>query len=203
MNLTHHATLLQINSPADHQLDFARERYEIFDRYYEKFGIDDARSLVARAYSRPANTEELLVIVRADFITHEAQNALLKVLEEPPVSTKFIFLVPRDFSMLPTLSSRFSFYQESTAESSKENLTYKEFAEAGYKDRITQIDKATKAKDLSWQREVKIGLINFLKNNGAKVSGYKEMEYVSRTLLTRGASNKMLFEHLALMLNSR
>ncbi|HET8991461.1 MAG TPA: AAA family ATPase [Candidatus Saccharimonadales bacterium] len=48
----------------------------------------------------------VLVIQEAEKLTLEAQNALLKTLEEPPASTVIIMLVASQSSVLPTIRSR-------------------------------------------------------------------------------------------------
>jgi len=72
-----------------------------------------------------------------------------------------------------------------------------------YKGRLIAIEKSTKSKDTVWQRSIKNGLIEYLTTTKKKMDSLSNLEYVSRTLLTRGASNKMLLEHAALMLKPR
>lgn len=70
----------------------------------ESFGIDDAREVRRRAYlSIGAKT---FFIISAGQITHEAQNALLKIVEEPPQETHFFIFTPSADALLPTLRSR-------------------------------------------------------------------------------------------------
>lgn len=74
-------------------------------REYGTFGIDDAlelreRSVLASIVSRRA------FIVIADGMTSEAQNALLKTLEEPSGDALFVFIMRSPEILLPTLRSR-------------------------------------------------------------------------------------------------
>lgn len=48
----------------------------------------------------------IVVIDGADLMTIEAQNALLKVLEEPPADTSFVLIAERLTALLPTVRSR-------------------------------------------------------------------------------------------------
>lgn len=70
----------------------------------ETFGIDDAREMRRRAYLSSA--AKTFFIISAEHITPEAQNALLKIIEEPPKETHFFILAPSVNTLLPTLRSR-------------------------------------------------------------------------------------------------
>ncbi len=52
------------------------------------------------------HTQRWIFIPQAHNLTTEAQNALLKLLEEPPQNTRFILTVSSDQLMLPTIRSR-------------------------------------------------------------------------------------------------
>jgi DNA polymerase-3 subunit delta' len=56
----------------------------------------------------------LVIIESADLMTTEAQNALLKTLEEPPADTVFILTATSSDSLLPTIRSRVRTLQVST-----------------------------------------------------------------------------------------
>src|SRR5262249_50667507 len=69
--------------------------------------IDQVRDAIDRAAYRPFEGRRRLVIVEgADALVGEAQNALLKTLEEPPPSSVFVLLTSRPDLLLPTLLSR-------------------------------------------------------------------------------------------------
>jgi hypothetical protein len=201
----HHAILFRSDSVSSFELPPTDRSLEVDNFFSERFGIDDARELVRKANISPSQTNLQLLVVRTNFITLEAQNALLKMLEEPPISTQFIFIIPLDFVVLPTLNSRFS--KQTSAEvptNSSNNKAFQIFLGSGYQERIASIDQATKKQDVAWQRSVKQGLIQYLiKLPVALAPSLRELEYVSRLLLTRGASNKMLLEHAALIIPIR
>lgn len=200
MNTVHHAELVRSNAVKTHNILSLTSESEVFDVYIEKFGIDDAREIVRKAHSRPTNSEYTYLVVRTEFITHEAQNALLKVLEEPPTSTKLIFVVPPDLTLLATLESRFSETVSGILDQAPETKeVFDKFIKANYADRLSMIESATKGKDIEWQRSIKQGLTYHLMVT-KKDKSLTSLEYSVRTLLTRGASNKMLLEHIALIL---
>lgn len=73
----------------------------------DKILIDQVRRLQQRAMLRAVRGRyKLFVIEGADTATEQAQNALLKVLEEPPGNTVFILVAHRDTPLLPTIVSR-------------------------------------------------------------------------------------------------
>ena len=204
MSTDHHAELIQTDEVESFDVSILTDDSFVRDEYFEKLGINEARALVTQAHQRPAHSDFQYLVVRTDFITLEAQNALLKTLEEPPLSTKIIFVVPRDFIVIPTLRSRFNLSNSGPQPERKDNIEFDIFIKGSYKERLEQIDVAIKKKDLSWQKEVKRGLINYLEITRLDDSTVlTKLEFVTRNLLTRGSSNKMLLEQAALVLNSR
>jgi DNA polymerase III delta prime subunit len=81
---------------------------DVYMREFNSFGVDDARELAARASSRAVGSSgsRRVFIVVATGMTNEAQNALLKTLEEPPGDALFFFVVPAPETLLATLRSR-------------------------------------------------------------------------------------------------
>jgi len=75
----------------------------------EGIGIESIRELSAFLYRTPQHSPYRFVIIRdAEALTPEAQNALLKILEEPPIHG-VIFAVAKDpDALLATLRSRFA-----------------------------------------------------------------------------------------------
>ncbi len=199
----HHAILVRADSVREYELEKEDDSTEISDNFFEKFGIDDVRELVQKAHQRPAEGDRKLVLVRTEFITLEAQNALLKILEEPPQSTNFVFVIPYSFNLIDTVSSRFSQIDTDRNGRVSENTDFSEFLSGNYKDRLEEIDKAIKKKDLEWQKKIKQGVIDYINDPKTTTKSLSELEFVARLLLTRGASNKMLLEHAALTLPTR
>ncbi len=198
--IKHHAVLLWVKEPLSYDVrNFAEPSQSIS---LPQFGINDVRALISSAYRRPVgeNLEQTLVVA-TEFITEEAQQALLKIVEEPPLSTSFIFVLPQGYTLLPTLLSRFEqvdIQQSATGSSA----VFEAFLHASIADRFSLIEAALKTKDQTWLTDIKRGLVGYLlmKRIDLKRDVLLELEYVVRFLLTRGASNKFLLEHAALSL---
>ncbi len=194
----HHAVLVRTQSVASFVTDLFVGADEFHSQEFDKLGVDEAREIVVAAYNRPIESKSQTFVLRAHFITLEAQNALLKVIEEPPLSSRFVIVVPADFVVLPTILSRCEVFLDSGE--SVVNEVFSAFLSADVKTRLEQIETAQKKKDVAWQRSMKQGLIEYVKTHAELAS---ELEYCARLLLTRGASNKFLFEHAALTIPAR
>lgn len=69
--------------------------------------IARARAIIQRANSKPfASSHNVFVIVRAETMREEAQNALLKLLEEPPSHCVLVFVTESPNAILYTIRSR-------------------------------------------------------------------------------------------------
>jgi DNA polymerase III subunit delta' len=69
--------------------------------------VDQVREAVDRTGYRPFEGRRRVVIVdEADAMLGEAQNALLKTLEEPPAASMFVLVTSRPELLLPTVRSR-------------------------------------------------------------------------------------------------
>ena len=198
MNETHHAVFVRGEINCD--VSSLVPESEQYERSVERLGIDDVREITEEAHRTPTVAESKTIIVRTSFITLEAQNALLKVLEEPPATTQFVVVVPVDFYLLETIQSRVMVVY--AAGGGEESVVFEEFMAENLAGRLSLIETAQKKKDTQWQRSMKTGLIEYLLTSTPK-SQISELDFVSRWLLTRGASNKMLLEHLAMALPTR
>jgi DNA polymerase-3 subunit delta' len=71
-------------------------------------GIPQAKELVRTLSLSPyyAQGTRVVLVEEAHLLTTEAQNALLKIIEEPPAHTIFILITDRIDALLPTIQSR-------------------------------------------------------------------------------------------------
>lgn len=79
----------------------------IFSGGKASVSVDDVRSLIATvAYRAVHGGRRVFIIQDADLMTPQAQNALLKVIEEPPKGVLFLLLCSQRSKMLRTILSR-------------------------------------------------------------------------------------------------
>ena len=78
---------------------------DFYVKSYARFGVDDARELRERAALRAVGGRRVFIVATPD-MNREAQNALLKTLEEAPGNALFVFVLPSPESLLPTFRSR-------------------------------------------------------------------------------------------------
>jgi DNA polymerase III delta prime subunit len=175
--------------------------------------IKDARYLSERETRKAYNggvSARKFFIISADSITHEAQNAFLKTLEEPTLNTHFFLIFPRANGLLPTLLSRLEHfdapYIRKDREVSHHNLG-REFLSALPGARIEKIKKTEALKDREYAEELFSSIesiIYNLKNNGAWQKrdqvALNDIMQARRYLHQTSSSPKMLLEYLALAL---
>ena len=70
----------------------------------DSFKLEHAKAVVAEAYISESQIK--YIVLAGNSFTTEAQNSLLKVLEEPPNHIEFIIISPTKSNLLPTIRSR-------------------------------------------------------------------------------------------------
>ena len=83
-------------------LGYEEQYVEVFER--EDFKIDDAKEVITQSYL--TREKQSLIILAANKYNHAAQNALLKIIEEPPSKIQFILIAKNKNALLPTIRSR-------------------------------------------------------------------------------------------------
>ena len=177
----------------------------------DTFGIDDARGLSEWVIRKPFAGEKKIKIIITNSITSESQNALLKVLEEPNVGSYIFFVIPSVGSIYKTLLSRVvvieSLQKGKVLEKGEAASVAKEFLSKGVAERIALIQKLQKKDDKEIMkdlvREIEKILYKKTKNNNtlvADANSLKLLETSVRFVSTRGASSKMILEHLSCIL---
>lgn len=105
------------NKKVDYIQEFlANEKIDKFDvttigiessKNQNSIGIDEIKNLQIKIFLKPIKSEKKAIVIKdSDHLTIEAQNALLKVLEEPPGHTIIILNVENIEHLLPTIISR-------------------------------------------------------------------------------------------------
>ncbi|HZE86883.1 MAG TPA: hypothetical protein VE090_01615 [Methylomirabilota bacterium] len=121
----------------------------------QSIGIEDIKQMQKKVFLKPIKSQTKAIIVEdAQLLTIEAQNALLKILEEPPEHTIIILSTASKEALLPTILSRcFIIELEETAFqlSEKEKTEYEIFinnlSEWGIGEQLKKAELLAKEKE--------------------------------------------------------
>ena len=84
-------------------------------KYYpssSSFGVDDVRNIINEVGKKPyEGDKKVLILYKCDKLTTQAQNALLKTIEEPPKGVYLILLSDSLETILDTIKSRCQIYK--------------------------------------------------------------------------------------------
>ncbi len=126
----------------------------------QSIGIDAIKAIHGKIFLKPLKSKTKAVIIEeAHLLTIEAQNALLKVLEEPPQDTIILLSSESKEQLLPTIISRcqiIELKQEQRALSEEGKKEYEEFiaqlSELSIGERLKKAELLAKDKDqaLAW-----------------------------------------------------
>jgi DNA polymerase III delta prime subunit len=179
---------------------------------YGLFSVDDARHISEVAAGAPFAGNYKVLIIAASRAYHEAQNALLKLFEEPPTGMYLFFIFPSLGGLLPTLRSRvqilnYGFTEPIIPESAIE------FLKATKEKRGTIIKRLTSGKDEEERRELRdeaIAIVNgietavyakFKKQRGGEPAALlSDIAILRSYLYDRSAPVRMILEHLSLVM---
>jgi DNA polymerase III delta prime subunit len=111
-----------------------------------KLGVEQAKQIREFLSIKPYQAKgRVVILISAQNLTPDAQNALLKTLEEPPLESLIILGVDKEESLLPTVLSRCEAeYRGKSIEYRGENRFKKEIEhllESNIKERFNYIEK--------------------------------------------------------------
>lgn len=180
-----------------------RGNADIYTRAYKSFGVEEARELRGRASSRAlgGSASRRIFVIATPSMTTEAQNALLKTLEEPRGAALFFFIVPSPQTLLSTLRSRSQILALDANAEKKGLVDAKEFIAAGAPKRIDML-KPLLEKGEDDRRDLG-EIIRFLSSlEGALEKNPEGLHAVYRArkyMMDKGALVKPLLEQIALL----
>jgi len=188
---------------------------DVHIRQCETLTIGEGRILKQLASERAVSTASpKLFFVAFDSATREAQNSLLKLLEEPTPRTYFFVLVPNAELVLPTLRSRLmtatprlgSFASKSGG-SEEISDEAKQFLASASPERLDMIKEIVETKDKRRALELLSDVERTLyektaleRMSEADRGTLSEISAVRKYISDRSSSLKLLLEHLALRL---
>lgn len=210
MNQLHHAYLLEgslenaresIEQIAATQLgvEVTETNPDFLVRQFETFGIDESRALKELAELRPIGAAKVLIVALSS-ITTEAQNALLKLFEDPTPHTHFFLVVPASSMLLGTLRSRL--YLLNGIVPAVEKELGEQFLCESNAERLKQIEPIIKNKDKG-EAITLIDSIEYVlhsRNVEESAVALTVLLRLRRFIRDRSASLKMILETLALAL---
>jgi len=119
--------------------------------------IKQIRQIISDTAKKPFEIGYKIVIIEnAEKMTHDAQDAFLKTLEEPPANTVFLLLVENQSMMLPTIVSRCQVYRFKPVDMNE----MKSFIESRYDYVQADIDVAVR-----YSKGIVGRALEFLQNN--------------------------------------
>ncbi|MEK7180400.1 MAG: hypothetical protein AAB706_02905 [Patescibacteria group bacterium] len=167
-------------------------------------GVEEGRIIKERQSLTSFGGGLKVFIVSADSVTFEAQNALLKVFEEPTPKTHFFLILPSTEALLPTFLSRVFLYRY---ESNKESDFAKEFLKATPTARITLLAKMIEEKNRGEALSFLNGLEKTLRESKKELTKddvfvFEEIIKCRGYLSDRSPSFKTILEYIALIVPS-
>lgn len=222
--LHHHAQLIegdldsynQILSDLESKLGLHKNHPDLnaFSFIHEKLGIDDAHKIHHVMLRNPASSPQTVTIIYAHTLTETAQNALLKIFEEPPQHS-YIFLITNFLPhLLPTLRSRFVMYKNGEVKGGESNkkdnnsnqlpiLSVQTFVKSGIEKRLAIVKDIHSALD---KENISIGDVwNFAneleavarQNAKGDIDKLDALVRTQQYMHVPGNSVKILLEYLA------
>lgn len=173
----------------------------------ERFYIEDAH-LLQKMVSTHSFKEDIkkVFFVSVNDMTIEAQNSLLKTVEEPTPDTIFFFFFPSRENVLPTLLSRLvavSVQEENDAFFNES--FFKKFVALSAKERLESLAPIIEEKDKGQTLQFLNGLEKYFYKRmkigeSAGPLFFEEIRKARRYLRDTASSQKMILEHIVLLI---
>lgn len=161
----------------------------------EVFSITDARNLEKWATLKPFIGDIKAAFIIVDSINWEAQNALLKVFEEPSLDTYFFINLPNLSGILPTFLSRVMILDQRSNEEKFVSAT--SFLKANIKERFSTVRTLVKREDKRDIKDLISSLESAAYHDKVPVDKMKKILISKVFASVRGGSPKMLLEWLS------
>ncbi len=174
--------------------------------HFETLGIDESRKIKEMQSMKSLASSKRIFVISTNGITVQAQNAMLKMFEEPTENTHFFIIVPSTSFFIDTLLSRMVVLESDLEDKSDKALNAKDFLKMVYPERLKMIEKFLKVfKDNkegksvanNFFSEVEVILAKDLKKNREALEKLLE---IKKYVFDTSSSLKILLETLALVL---
>jgi hypothetical protein len=182
----------------------------------DSFKIKDARALKALATEKGFSNNKRIFLISANGFLLEAQNALLKMFEEPIENTHFFLIVPDSNVLLRTLISRFYFIKSSHTDggqkeaekfltlplSTRIDFIKELLADASSEEAEDEEEpkESARFKALKFLNSLELVLHKKMAKSSIDISVFEQMFKVREFLRQPGSSAKSLMESIALVI---
>jgi len=202
--------------------DFLKEREnidrlspDILCQSYESFNINNSREIKDWYNKKGISGNKKICIIATQFINKEAEQSLLKIIEEPTANTHFFIIVPDSSLLLETILSRVHLIKIRSNYDVVLQKRVQKLISSTPKERIEMVAiiiKENKEEESSGKlRSYGISIINELENifyqkfkkmktDKKIIFILKELEKSRKYLSSPGASVKMILEHIVLVI---
>ncbi len=175
---------------------------------FTDFSVDNAREVSSYASLKSMGDSKYIVVAWSR-ATNEAQNALLKVIEDAPGNSIFFFSIDAIGHVLPTVRSRaieVSVTEQGTddASSGPQGPEAAEFLKAEFEERLKIVEKMaayiSKTQDRAPIRAFIKALLTAVHEKGASPQALRDLLDAERYVRSAGSSAKTILGHLAVSL---
>lgn len=200
------SSAFDITSIKSHFTKVISSEFEVFEFNYDIILVDHAREIIDLANRKIGADKKTFFFVRTNSINMQAQNSLLKSLEEPTKGLHFFFVMPEINNILPTVISR-AFVVHEEKESQK--IVDETFLTLKIGEQISYVEKI--AGDIKDGKKTKQDALNFVDSLIEILDSDKEFKKQHPDKLTmilelrsfisdNGASVKSILEAIVLAL---
>jgi len=206
---------LEVLSFLENRGEIIKQSPDVLCQTYESFTISDNKEIKEWHNRLGISERKKVCILATKFINREAEQALLKMIEEPAVNSHFFIIVPDASLLLDTIISRTHLIKIDK----KDNLEFHKFvinfiglSPLDRINKIAEIIKENKEEENSGKLRSYATIFvnelesifykNFKKNINDKNNRFilEELQKARGYLGTPGASVKMILEHIALII---
>jgi len=195
--------------------DINKNSPDVMLNLYDAFNIEDGHNIKEWHKNRPIDGKKKICIIGAKFINREAEQTLLKIIEEPTEDTHFFIVVPDSSLLAGTILSRVHLIKNLKSDNNFENKIAEGFVKMNPKERIEKVAEIIKEfkdnENSGGLRYYAISLVNGIErivyekwkkdlNNEDLKFILTELKNCRSFLSTPGAAVKMILEHIALVI---
>jgi len=195
--------------------DAEMESGDVLFQEYESFTIEDSGEIKDWHSRQGTGESKKICIIATKFINREAEQTLLKIIEEPTDNTHFFIVVPDASILAGTILSRVHIVKTEKLDNKELEKFVASFIASTPKERIDKVAimvKENKSEESSGQlRFYATSFVNEIEKNLHQkfkkdkkdkniIFILEELQKARMYLSTPGASVKMILEHLALVI---